>query len=348
MIITNSAQVYYYEILAFNVPGPSIFFNISTTAGQTGLSYIVALNDNWKLNSSNDQPYIYTDNPPTQEIEFTEGWLSNELYNSLNVLQINITQIIILNEYDSVQCAYTDFIIITNPPETTLIGSTGSSMIGDPQFMGLRGQSFQVHGIDGGIYNIISDPNFQFNSRFRFLEGPRPCPVIPSTNELSRGCWSHPGSYVTELGLITTDGSTLFIGAGSSAEGFAQITLHNRELEIGDIRRLGFANPDIQGMVIVNNTHELTIEAAYYTLVIENNDGFLNIRRVSVKPMYWSLLSSHGLLGQTWRNKRYPHGKIKDIEGDVDDYLIDDNNLFGDRFMYNRFPTGNLIPHHKT
>jgi len=70
--------------------------------------------------------------------------------------------------------------------------------------------------------------------------------------------------------------------------------------------------------------------------VIENNDGFVNLRHVSVPSTSWGKLASHGLLGQTWQNKRYG-GKIKEIEGDVDDYLIEDDDMFGDAFMYNRF-----------
>ena len=35
-------------------------------------------------------------------------------------------------------------------------GRSGGSVVGDPQFVGLLGQSFQVHGIDGQVYNLIS------------------------------------------------------------------------------------------------------------------------------------------------------------------------------------------------
>jgi len=69
---------------------------------------------------------------------------------------------------------------------------------------------------------------------------------------------------------------------------------------------------------------------------VENNDGFVNLRSVSVPAASWTKLGSHGLLGQTWQNRRYD-GKIKDIEGDVDDYLIEDDDLFGTSFLYNKF-----------
>ena len=36
-----------------------------------------------------------------------------------------------------------------------------SFVVGDPQFIGLRGQSYQIHGVDGEIYNIVSDADLQ-------------------------------------------------------------------------------------------------------------------------------------------------------------------------------------------
>ena len=73
---------------------------------------------------------------------------------------------------------------------------TNTAVLGDPQFVGLRGQSYQVHGMDGAIYNLISDKNLQVNSRFVFLtEGQ--CPIIDGV--VDTNCWSHPGSYIGEM-----------------------------------------------------------------------------------------------------------------------------------------------------
>ena len=46
---------------------------------------------------------------------------------------------------------------------------SAATVSGDPSFCGLRGQLFQVHGLDGGVYNLISDAAFNLNSRFTFL-----------------------------------------------------------------------------------------------------------------------------------------------------------------------------------
>lgn len=37
---------------------------------------------------------------------------------------------------------------------------SGAFVVGDPQFTGLRGQQFQIHGVAGEVYNIISSAQF--------------------------------------------------------------------------------------------------------------------------------------------------------------------------------------------
>jgi len=71
-----------------------------------------------------------------------------------------------------------------------------ASVTGDPSFVGLLGQKYQVHGMDGAVYNLISDIHLQVNSRFVFLSSGR-CPIIdglPAAN-----CYSHPGSYLGSI-----------------------------------------------------------------------------------------------------------------------------------------------------
>jgi len=206
---------------------------------------------------------------------------------------------------------------ITNPANSTIKG--------DPQFMGLRGQSYQVHGIDGAVYNLISDKKFQLNSRFVFLTGPRPCPVMPSTGRKSSACWAHAGSYLNELGLVVAN-TQVFIGAGSSANGFSTITVNDKPMRIGEVSQY----------VSYNSTHEATIFVNGWTIEIENSDMFVNLRSVRLDQASWSSIASHGLLGQTWSNKRYS-GKVAAIEGEIDDYVIEENSVFGSLFVFNQY-----------
>lgn len=184
----------------------------------------------------------------------------------------------------------------------------------------------------------------QLNARFAFLTGPRPCPIMPSTGKKSAACWSHAGSYLGEMGLKTSGGSKLKIISGPAASGFSLVTLNDQPLKIGATHSLVFSDGS-HGHVTFNSSHELTLTTSAFDIEIENNDEFVNLRSVRAMSEKVSKLATHGLLGQTWRNKRYS-GKIKEIEGDVDDYIVDDidanqddldADLFGDNFMFNRF-----------
>ena len=113
--------------------------------------------------------------------------------------------------------------------------STGAT-VGDPQFYGFRGQSYQVHGIDGEVYNIISDANVQINGRFAFLQQARQCVKkqdirrtdADGTSSAAAAasverrlavpiqCWSHPGSYIGQLSVQTALGVRLVLQPGCS------------------------------------------------------------------------------------------------------------------------------------
>lgn len=208
---------------------------------------------------------------------------------------------------------------ITNPPNVTVVG--------DPQFMGLRGQKYQIHGIDGAVYNIITDNDIQLNSRFVFLTGPRPCAMIPSTGRLASGCWSHDGSYLGEVGLKYGK-DQIFVQSGPAKSGFAIVTVNGKSMKVGEST----------GLISFNSTHEVTLTFGAWTVELENSDMFLNLRSVRIAPQAWSSLSSHGLLGQTWSSKR-SNGKVTAIEGEVDDYMVGEDSIFGDSFIFNRFQT---------
>ena len=212
---------------------------------------------------------------------------------------------------------------------TTPVSSTGvrAGILGDPQFSGLRGQKFQIHGIDGAVYNLISDQNVtQVNAQFNVLDGPRSCPVMPSTSKPSRSCWTHRGTYITKVGVQTANDQQLLIESGPATVGFASVAVDGRRLDVGD---------DIL-LVRYETTHELTVFAGVWFIELENIDGFLNFRSVRVRQDL-NRMTSHGLLGQTWNTKIYKFGHIKYIEGEVDDYVISDGSLFSNDFVYNQF-----------
>jgi len=352
----------YYVTLSTQVTNNHLFLELNnsingnvTFSVQWGL-YDSATNtivaNNYILDPLTGLAKIYSFNQSGWEVEltpFTSGGVLGRTY----VVTVNLTQNIygptglngVIARIDG--CYYVDYFFITNPGSSSGstagfgVGSgsssggsssTGSAIIGDPTFVGLRGQVFQVHGIDGAIYNLISDLEMQLNSRFAFLNGPRECPIMPSTNKRSSFCWSHAGSYLSELGLKTADGERVFIASGNAEDGFSQVTVNGHAMEVGTSEVLHVANS--LGRITFNSTHEITFSAGHFIITVENIDGFFNLR--SVRVVNWRSLSSHGLLGQTWSSAKYS-GPVKEIEGEVDDYVVVSDSIFGDEFVFNRF-----------
>ena len=230
---------------------------------------------------------------------------------------------------------YTRNCSVTTGNNTLPSTPSGSHAHGDPQFAGLRGQDYQVHGVDGGIYNIISDKYMQLNSKFVFLTGPRPCPMIPTTGRKSVACFHHSGSYLGNLALLTNADDRVLIESGPAERGLSTVEVNGERLIMGDNVTLSFNNGHL-GHIHYLSTHEVTLTVGLFEIEIENSDSFINLRSAIVRSSKWQELineKAHGLLGQTWNLRK---GKSA-IEGKVDDYLLESADLFGTDFMYNRF-----------
>jgi hypothetical protein len=201
-----------------------------------------------------------------------------------------------------------------------------SFVVGDPAFVGLRGQQYQVHGVAGEIYNIVSDAELQYNSRFVFLEQGK-CPVVNGKKQ--KGCFSHAGSYLGELGLKTKAGDRIHFVSGDAQTGFAAVEINGKPLAMGDTVLLAAD----MGSVSYNSTHAASVSIGNWLFDFENSDMFINQRVRVTEPRR---LRSHGLLGQTWRENTYPNS-IKYEAGTVDDYVIREQDIFGDNFVFNSF-----------
>lgn len=274
----------------------------------------------------NDGPISDPQVWPQDDAVLLDGFLTG--CNVTNTVTVRSVQRADPNNFRDENCSYAYIAILTSP-DTCCTG-----ICGDPQFKGLRGQSFQVHGIDGAVYNLISSSDFSVNSQFRFLTGPRACPIIPTTGKRSVACWSHDGSYLGNLAVATATGEKILIESGDAATGFAVATVDGKPLVIDEI--VSFS----KGSIVLNSTHEITIKIGPFEIEVENNNEFVNLRSVRVPTSEWHLLAVnggvHGLLGQTWQNKRYS-GKVKEIQGDVDDYVIENNDLFSHDFVHSHY-----------
>ena len=220
------------------------------------------------------------------------------------------------------------------------------SALGDPQLHGFLGQSYQVHGMDGAVYSVISAPALQLNARFIFLSA-GVCPVY-SSGAVPSNCWSHPGSYFGAIGIRTASGARLLIVPGSARVGFESVQLDGVELLSGDEQAGGrkllpFALQSASGDlgVAVVDSHHVTVSCGIFTLSIDSSDRFVNLAAVSVSS--WSDLvrkvQPHGLLGQSWRRgaEAVPGSDVREVEGRVDDYVQADNDIFGYDNIYSRF-----------
>ena len=215
--------------------------------------------------------------------------------------------------------------------------TSGTRVVGDPMFVGFLRQRFQVHGMDGVVYNILSQASVSINALFVFLESGN-CPIVDG--EALTNCWSHPGSYFGSLALQTAAGDKLEIVSGAATSGFGAIRFDGEDVKVTK----GVEGTGAKLSFTVLSSHSVAVTIDNYRLVVENSDMFVNL--VSIEVLDWQQLASvdqpHGLLGQTWKPPRKARAgqvvAVKDVaEGDVDDYVITSDTLFGTEFVYNKF-----------
>ena len=218
--------------------------------------------------------------------------------------------------------------------------------VGDPMFQGFLGQTYQVHGLSSQVYSLISDSLVQVNAMFVFLTEGR-CLSAALQLPVRVACWSHPGSYLGRVTLQTLADDRIDIVAGPADSGFARLTANGRELQRGDEWKgndvSAVDHPHAHHLSRAHcsllHSHLLQCHIGLYELTLTNSDGFINLHEVSVSD--WTALTheihSHGLLGQTWR--RQAGGEVEGVEGLVDDYAEQDNDMFGVKTHFNKHRT---------
>ena len=215
--------------------------------------------------------------------------------------------------------------------------------LGDPQFLGFRKQSFQIHGIDRQVYSIVSDSLIQVNARFDFIDQGR-CPVYTGISSSMKplSCWSRPGSYFGLITIQTVNGDRILVDAGSAHHGFQSVIFNGHSLTKNDLGEIIYGKPGSDRTTIVlNDSHHLSITAGIFTIDIDNSDMFVNIGSVVVND--WSRLihkiKSHGLLGQTWKllTDKNRGVEVAEIEGIIDDYAEVANDIWGFNTIYSNF-----------
>lgn len=187
-----------------------------------------------------------------------------------------------------------------------------------------------MHGIDGEVYNLISDRLVTVNALFAFLSEGQ-C-LKDSVGHPLFVCWSHRGSYLAAVSVRLADGSTVMVEAGGASEGFADVIIgSDQTLSVGSNVTIGSG-----GMTIsYTDIRHITIShAGLYTLTLQNSDQFINILALEVgdRTRLRNDIQSHGLIGQTWR-AGIKGKQVKEVEGMVDDYVVE-GGLMGCEFVY--------------
>jgi len=95
---------------------------------------------------------------------------------------------------------------------------------------------------------------------------------------------------------------------------------------------------DIVQMITRVDKYTVELNLAEVTIKFTNSDGFFN-QDVQLTAYGSFVQGTHGLLGQTWNNATYTdsQGHKHVYQGSVTDYLIQEEDVFGDDFLYNRF-----------
>jgi hypothetical protein len=189
-----------------------------------------------------------------------------------------------------------------------------------------------VHGLDGEVYALVSSATSQVNARFVFLSSGR-CPIIDGSP--ASACWSHAGSYLAAIAVQQiVDGRLhrLLLTAGAADTGFASVHLNGEALSVGATFSAGSLS------VQYESAYRCVVHTDEFSFTFDNSDGFINQAVTARRPLLQ--LTTHGLFGQTHRAALYST-PLKYIEGDVEDYVIQDGDIFGHSFLFGRFQPPN-------
>jgi len=219
---------------------------------------------------------------------------------------------------------------------------------GDPQFVGIHGQSFQFHGIPDRCFSLLSYPHFNLNAHFTFLSKGRVAGEVNAIRVRAAAQksasvtlpvtapWTHPGTYFGQIG-VQFGADKLYLSAGSYETGMAIVKLNDEIVPVapGVLVRVG---KDVNSTIATHfervSSHEIRIHAALFVLSVVNSDHFFNLDRVSLSAHFSSsdVPSVDGLLGITVNRKI-----TKITERMAFDYLLEDNDVFSHNFENNKF-----------
>jgi hypothetical protein len=206
---------------------------------------------------------------------------------------------------------------------------------GDPQFVGLQNQQFQVHGYPGEKFNLISAPKFSVNSNFVYLQN-------GVCNYNNTECWTHPGTYLDVIGFLIGNNKIRAV-SGSHSEGL-RLFINGVLMPISQIHH-PLSNTSSSNFVFYPQSDKLVVHTDLFDIELINSNYFFNLRvsLLSSQLLHLGSLVSgehpnvpiHGLIGQTWKDVKYVEGRP--YEGEIEDYMITSKNIFDPVFPFSQF-----------
>jgi hypothetical protein len=204
----------------------------------------------------------------------------------------------------------------------------------DPEFIGFLGQKYEIHGVPNQVFNIITSPLVQYNAEFIYIG--QKSDYAAQCNATRTHPWTHAGTYLGRLGFMTVGGDKIEAQAGSCMTGIKSVSVNGKTMSVGDKIELSSADSIAQSITFVNE-FTLMMTLAEVELTLTNSDKFFN-QEVAMTAYGEAKLQMHGLLGQTWSPVTHvTNGVRRVIEGTSSDYMIQDEDIFGSDFSFNRF-----------
>jgi hypothetical protein len=232
----------------------------------------------------------------------------------------------------------------------------GGHVVGDPVFSGFHAQLFRVTGIPDRIFNVLSLPALQVNSRFVSLVDGQSMSAaemktIRSLMEITGAAtarssslfvpppttaYNHPGTYLGSAG-VKVSGHRLYVQAGDYRLGFANASLDGAELPVSSAVLVLADGSQLHRP----SPFSLSITTQQLSFTLVNADHFLNIESAALLQPFAHLKQADcaiaGLLGQT-ADPEWQVEKTEDFKRHLElDHLLAGQDIFGDDFPTNLF-----------
>jgi len=203
-----------------------------------------------------------------------------------------------------------------------------SSVSGDPHFRGFLGQRYDFHGVRNTIYNIITSKSFQMNSLFYDAD------LNPQKKK----------TYLGAIGMRICDpkGDNLFYFKCDRINQEHVVQVNNKELKPGEQKE--FQGATIKRSKLSNSKVSINIMSGY-DIDIRFSQSSHSSCHLNIRCTHFTYSETfdipHGILGQSVMRQPNIVGKGWNspniVEGSEYDYVIEDEDIFGTSFKYNRY-----------